>query len=173
MRRALVLCVAATLLAACTSNTSSPSASSVVTAGAVGDSNAEVVRVVDGDTIVARFGSTDERVRFLGMNTPETVKPNSPVDCFGPEASAYTKSLLPKGTKILVVRDIEPRDDYGRLLGYIYRSSDGLFVNVDLVAKGYATLLTHPPNVAHVDELKAAQRAARAAKVGLWKACAG
>ena len=134
-----------------------------------------IVRVVDGDTVVVRFddGGKDERVRLIGIDTPETVKPNSPVECFGPEASAFTKQLLEEGTPVLVERDVEARDDYGRLLGYIYRSSDGMFVNLEIVAQGYAALLTYPPNIAHVDEFKAAAKAARTANLGLWQACNG
>ena len=100
--------------------------------------DATVVRVVDGDTIDLRFGGTTERVRLIGIDTPETVKPNTPVQCYGPEASAHTKALLPKGTAVTVERDLEPRDTYGRLLLYVHRAADQLFVNLDLV-KGLAS----------------------------------
>ena len=97
------------------------------------DTNAVVVRVIDGDTVDLRFGNRRERVRLIGIDTPETKKPNTPIQCFGPEASDFTKQLLAAGTTVLVRRDAEARDDYGRLLGYLYRSSDGLFVNLELV----------------------------------------
>jgi hypothetical protein len=70
-------------------------------------------------------------------------------------------------------RDVEARDDYDRLLAYVYRADDGLFVNLEIVAQGYANLLTFPPNVAHVDDFVAAARAAEAADLGLWRTCSG
>ncbi|MEX0848446.1 MAG: thermonuclease family protein [Ilumatobacteraceae bacterium] len=135
--------------------------------------NATLVRVVDGDTVEVDIDGTREKVRLIGIDTPETVKPNSPVECFGPEASAFTKSLLPEGTPLLLERDVEARDDYGRLLAYVYRAADGLFVNLEIVAEGYANLLTFPPNVAHVDDFVAAARTAEAVDLGLWSACSG
>jgi micrococcal nuclease len=99
------------------------------------------------------------------------VKPNSPVECFGPEASATTKALLPEGTPVRLERDVEARDDYGRLLAYVTRATDGLFVNLELVRQGYAVLLTFPPNVAHVDDFVDAAEEASAAGRGLWAAC--
>jgi micrococcal nuclease len=74
---------------------------------------------------------------------------------------------------VRIERDVEARDDYGRLLGYVYRADDGLFVNLEIVAQGYAALLTFPPNVAHVDEFVAAARAAERENLGLWSACSG
>lgn len=133
--------------------------------------NATVERVVDGDTIVADVGGSRERVRLIGIDTPESVKPNSPVECYGKEASAHTKELLPEGTRIRLVLDVEERDRYGRLLAYVYRASDGEFVNLALAADGYAGLLTYPPNVAHVEDFRAAVRSAREQNLGLWSAC--
>lgn len=135
--------------------------------------NATLVRVIDGDTIDATVGGNDERVRLIGIDTPETKKPNTPVQCFGPEASAYATSLLPAGTALHLERDVVARDDYGRLLAYVYRADDALFVNLEIVRNGYARLLTIPPNVAHTDDFQGATRAARRADLGLWKGCAG
>ena len=135
--------------------------------------NASVVRVIDGDTIDADFGGTEVRVRLIGVDTPETKKPNTPVQCFGPEASDFTKHTLPAGTGILVVRDLEARDDYGRLLGYVYRASDGMFVNLELATEGFARPLTIAPNDAHAAEIVAAARAAEESNLGLWGACRG
>ncbi len=135
--------------------------------------NGTIVRVVDGDTVVINFDGVEERVRLIGIDTPETKKPNSPIECFGPEASAFTHDLLPEGTPVQVVRDAEARDDYGRLLGYVYRSSDGLFVNLEIVAQGYAQPLTIPPNVNFADDFVQAARDAEAADVGLWSGCSG
>ena len=76
----------------------------------------------------------DERVRLIGIDTPETVDPRKPVQCFGKEASDHTKALLPAGTAVRLERDAEARDRYDRLLAYVYRASDGLFVNLELGA---------------------------------------
>ena len=139
--------------------------------GSAGAGAAEVVRVVDGDTIVVRLGGTEERVRLLGIDTPESVDPRSPVECFGKEAAAHTGSLLPPGTPVRLVRDVEARDRYDRLLAYVYRIDDGTFVNLRLVEDGYAAVLTYPPNVAHADEFVAAAGEARESGRGLWSAC--
>lgn len=135
-------------------------------------SNATVVRVVDGDTIVVDIRGTTERVRLIGVDTPESVKPNSPVECYGKEASAHTKDLLPEGARVRLVLDVEERDRYRRLLAYVYRSADDVFVNLALATDGYAGLLTYPPNVAHVEELREAVASARRDGRGLWSACA-
>lgn len=140
-------------------------------AAAGNDGQAQVVRVVDGDTIVVRLGGTEEKVRLLGIDTPESVDPRSPVQCFGKEASAHTAALLPPGTKVRLVRDVEARDRYSRLLAYVYRDDDGAFVNLQLAQEGYAAVLTYPPNVAHAAEITAAAAAARDAGRGLWSAC--
>ncbi|MBW3581327.1 MAG: thermonuclease family protein [Actinobacteria bacterium] len=140
-------------------------------AGSADAGAAEVVRVVDGDTIVVRLDGAEERVRLLGIDTPESVDPRSPVECFGKEAAAHTASLLPPGTPVRLVRDVEARDRYDRLLAYVYRSDDGTFVNLRLVEDGYAAVLTYPPNVAHADEFVAAAGEAREAGRGLWSAC--
>lgn len=134
---------------------------------------AVVVRDIDGDTIDVRLDGRVERLRLLGIDTPETKDPRKPVQCYGKEASAQTAALLPKGTTVHLERDVEVRDKYGRLLVYVYRSADQLFVNRQLVADGFAVLYTYPPNVAHVDELRAAADHARAANLGLWARCGG
>jgi micrococcal nuclease len=176
MRMTLV-CVAA-LLAACSAG-ATPARESIAPATTnPTDANATIDRVVDGDTVDVIIDGSTERVRLIGIDTPETVKPDSPVECFGPEASAYTKHLLPEGTPVRLERDAEARDDYGRLLAYVFvigapGPDDDLFVNLEIVREGYAALLTFPPNVAHVDEFVEAARAAEAADLGLWAACAG
>jgi micrococcal nuclease len=125
-----------------------------------------VVQVVDGDTIEIEGG---QRVRYLGMNTPETVHPTKPVECFGKEASNYNTQLLAGGF-VRLGKDITNTDKYGRLLRYIYLP-DGTFVNLKLVADGYAYADTYPPDIAHATEFVAAQRTAREAGLGLWSAC--
>lgn len=132
---------------------------------------AVVVEVVDGDTVQLRLGRRTESARLLGIDTPETVKPGAPVDCYGPEASARTKALLPAGTTVRVTRDVEGRDRFDRLLVYVVRARDGLFVNLSLVEDGYAHTLSIAPNDAHRSELAAAAARARAAGRGLWGQC--
>jgi micrococcal nuclease len=135
--------------------------------------NATVVAVVDGDTVDLAFGDDDERVRLIGIDTPETKRPDAPVECYGPEATAFTERLLPAGTAVRVERDVENRDAYGRLLGYVYRAEDGIFVNYELVRQGYATPLAIEPNVAHAELFVDAARAAEGADAGLWAECSG
>ena len=127
-----------------------------------------VDRVVDGDTIVVSGGRT---VRLIGVDTPETKDPRRPVGCFGKEASHFTASLLPRGTPVRLVGDVEQRDRYDRTLAYVYRLSDGLFVNAELLRRGYAEVLTIAPNVAHAPEFAALAGSARASGTGLWQAC--
>ena len=137
--------------------------------------NAIVERVVDGDTIDVRFvvdgRAVDERVRLIGIDTPETKKPGSPIECYGPEASARTASLLPPGTPVMIRRDVEPRDDYGRLLGYVYRTSDGTFINETLLAEGFASKLSIRPNDRLATRFAAVEAAARDAGNGMWASC--
>jgi micrococcal nuclease len=129
----------------------------------------QVVRVVDGDTIRVRLdGGRTERVRYIGIDTPESVKPGTPVQCFAKKASHFNASLV-SGRQVMLKTDAEERDRYGRLLAYVY--ADGRFVNRELVARGYARTLTIPPNVAHADEFAQLARRAREAGVGLWQAC--
>jgi len=165
MRRAVLLLLVA-LLAACDQGNGSPSPGSL-------QQNAELRTVVDGDTITVYIDGRTERVRLIGIDTPETKKPDTPVECFGPEASAFTTKLLPEGTPLHLERDVEARDKYGRLLAYVYRVRDGMFVNLEVIAEGYARLLTIPPNVAHVDAFVAAARNAERQNLGLWGGCTG
>ena len=140
---------------------------------AAGDGTAVVTRVVDGDTINVRLGSTTEKVRLIGIDTPESHGPGGLRECYGSEAAGQLRALLPEGTRVRLVRDVEARDRFGRLLAYVYRRHDGLFVNLALARDGYATTLTYPPNVAHRDELVAAVGTAREAGRGLWGRCGG
>ncbi len=111
------------------------------------------------------------KVRLIGIDTPETHDPEEGVQCFGKEASDFLSELLPLGTRVRLVYDVEHLDRYGRTLAYIYRSADGLFVNAELVREGYARAYTVPPNVEHVDEFVALQTKARESDRGLWSAC--
>lgn len=170
--RRLLPIIATAVLAACTGDGTAVSRPTTIAPGGV-EANAVVVRVVDGDTVQVEIDGKREKLRLIGIDTPETVKPDTPVQCYGLEASEFTKGLLPAGIAVRIERDVEARDKFGRLLGYLYRADDGMFVNLEIVAQGYAQLLTYPPNVAHVDEFVAAARAAERANLGLWGACTG
>ena len=137
-----------------------------------GSDTARVVRVVDGDTIRVALPSGEERVRYIGIDTPESVKPGSPVECFAKRASAFNERLV-AGERVRLVRDVEERDRYGRLLAYVYRERDGLFVNAELVRRGYATVATFPPNVAHERDFRRLAERARLSGRGLWSKCVG
>ncbi len=125
-----------------------------------------VVRVIDGDTIEVETG---DRVRYIGMDAPETVDPRKPVQCFGAEASKKNRELV-EGKSVRLKRDISDRDAYGRLLRYAYLQ-EGQLVNLELVRQGYARALTFPPDVEYADEFVAAEESARRSKLGLWSAC--
>lgn len=121
-----------------------------------------VTSVVDGDTITLETG---ERVRYIGVDTPETY--GTP-ECFGAEAKERNRTLV-EGRTVRLVADVEDRDKYGRLLRYVWVGDS--FVNDVLVRDGYASTLTIPPNVAYADTFRLAAAEARAAGRGLWNAC--
>lgn len=134
---------------------------------------AVVTRVVDGDTVHVRpagSGAADETVRYIGIDTPESVKPNTPVQCYA-KAASHRNADLVGGQAVRLVVGAEPRDRYGRLLAYVYRAADGLFVNDSLVADGYARPLTIPPNDRYSGEFGVRAETAQAAGRGLWGAC--
>jgi micrococcal nuclease len=135
---------------------------------------ARVVRVVDGDTIVAAVEGADQYVRYIGVDTPETVKPGTPVECFGKRASAENHRLV-EGRMVRLVFDRERRDDYDRLLAYVYvepaDSGNPRLVNAIMVRGGYARTLTIAPNTAHADLLARLEHRAGEAGRGLWGAC--
>lgn len=131
---------------------------------------ATVTRVVDGDTIHVELGGSDETVRYIGVDTPESVKPGTPVECFAKKAGRHNAQLV-DGEDVKLRFDVERRDRYGRLLAYVYRATDGTFVNAALIRDGYARTLTIPPNVRHADRFDQLQREAREAQRGLWEAC--
>jgi micrococcal nuclease len=133
-----------------------------------------VSSVIDGDTVIVEFSDgTEEIVRLLGVDTPETVDRNRPVQCFGAEASTYVATLLPPGTELRLERDVEARDHFGRLLAYIYRRSDDLFINRELLRLGFADLSIYPPNDTYATDLQAVTTSARTQALGLWSACGG
>lgn len=123
-----------------------------------------VTRVVDGDTIVIESG---EKVRYIGVNTPESVDPRRPVECFGKEASAKNKELV-AGKQVLLEKDVSDKDRYGRLLRYVWLGDT--MINDMLVREGYAQVDTVPPDVKQKDRFIASERVARDGKLGLWGA---
>jgi micrococcal nuclease len=178
MRRIVLACLV--LLAAC--NTSpillTRQAPATFSQEPGGYEVATVRRVVDGDTIdVAITGRIDGpgagltqvghvyRVRLLGIDTPETVKPGTPVQCYGHQASAAAAALL-QGRSIRLLKDVEETDQYDRLLRYVYIGDE--MANARLVANGYAYVLTYPPNVRHADLFVTLARQARGSSIGLW-----
>ncbi len=134
---------------------------------------AVVEKVVDGDTIDVAIAGRHERVRMLGIDTPEVHPEVGPPECFGPEAAAFTASLLPPGSAVRLERDIVGRDHYGRLLAHVYRRDDGLLVNEAILRSGYAQPMTIDPNRAFAERYVAATVAAERDGLGLWRACAG
>jgi micrococcal nuclease len=172
MRRTL-LCIAVLTTACRPGSTATPPSSTFEPSPTALQTNASVARIVDGDTIDVTIGGRRERVRLIGIDTPETKKPNTPVQCYGPEATAFTKTLLPVDAPLHLERDVVARDDYGRMLAYVYLVGDGTFVNMKIISAGYARPLTIAPNVAHADEFVQAARAAEADNIGLWARCSG
>lgn len=163
--RTFVLAAASLLAAACASPTPG--------SGPAADGDGVVTHVVDGDTLDVRVGATEERVRLIGVDTPESVAPERPVQCYGAEASAYLASLIPEGTAVRLERDAVARDRFGRLLAYVYRAEDDLLVNLALVEQGYADAVTYGDNEALYPELVAAEAEARDGGRGLWGVCGG
>ena len=126
--------------------------------------------VVDGDTIVLRVQDQTETVRLLGIDTPETVHPTKPIECFGPEASAFTKATLVEGSLVKLLRDVEPRDRYQRLLVYLFLA-DGTLFNQLLIDRGLARTLSIEPNTAFASQFASHESSARNRRVGLWLSC--
>ena len=129
---------------------------------------ARVTRVIDGDTIEVRIGRRRDEVRYIGVDTPETVKPGTPVQCYGPRASSFNHGLL-EGRRVRLVLGAERRDVYGRLLAYVHLGR--LFVNAELVRRGLARTLTIPPNDLHAPLFRSLELAAGRRGAGLWGAC--
>jgi micrococcal nuclease len=151
-----------------------PSAASVPSTVPPAAVAATVDRVVDGDTVVVvpAAGGERERIRLIGVDTPETVKPDAPVDCFGPEASAYTTDALPVGSTVWLEDDVTQgdADRYDRLLRYVWTEGGGL-LNQQLVASGLGTEDTYDDPYRYRDAFVAAEAEARDSGAGLWGAC--
>lgn len=133
-----------------------------------------VTKVIDGDTIEI---DTGQKIRYIGIDTPETQHPTKGLECFGQEAKAKNKELI-EGRRVRLIRDVSETDRYGRLLRYVYltditpsASSEGFFVNEYLVKEGYAYAATFPPDIKYNDYFKKLQDQAMQDKKGLWSAC--
>ena len=126
----------------------------------------KVVRVVDGDTIIIDYKGTEERVRLIGVDTPESVHPDKEKNTeFGTTASNFSKELL-TDKYVKIELDVQERDQYGRILAYVYLND--VMVNKTLLQEGYAKVATYPPNVKYVDDFTSIQEEARNNKKGLW-----
>jgi micrococcal nuclease len=148
-------------------------------AGAAERLTGRVVRAVDGDTLeVALDGGATETVRVIGVDTPETVKPDTPVQCFGPQASAFEHRTV-EGRRVRLLTGVEPRDVYGRLLAYVWvlpSRSDrgprrGRFLEVELLRRGLARTLTFHPNDRFADRFEMLEQKSSQVGKGLWNAC--
>jgi micrococcal nuclease len=135
---------------------------------AAGPVTVPVERVVDGDTIVVEYEGDNEYVRYIGIDTPESVRPDTPVECFGEESSEANSALVGSREARLEFGP-ELRDRFGRLLAYVFVSD--LMVNAELLRRGYAQTLTIPPNDARSGLFARLEREAREAELGLWGTC--
>ena len=129
---------------------------------------AEVLRAVDGDTIEVLIDGEEEDVRYIGVDTPESVAPDQPVECYGHEASDFNAGLV-EGEQVTLVFDAELRDQYGRLLAYVFVGD--LLVNAELLEEGYAETLEIEPNTSKAPRFERLGQRAGAAGRGLWGAC--
>lgn len=125
----------------------------------------KVTRVIDGDTVELETG---QKVRYIGIDTPETVSPSKPVQCFGKEASNKNKELV-LGKQVRLEKDVSETDKYGRLLRYVWIGD--ILINEVLVREGYAQSSTYPPDIKYQDKFLEAQRLAKEENKGLWSAC--
>ncbi len=126
---------------------------------------AKVARVIDGDTIELENG---QRVRYIGIDTPETVDPRKPVQCFGREASSKNKELV-EGETVRLEKDVSQTDKYGRLLRYVFVND--VFVNDYLVVEGFAYASTFPPDIKYQNKFLKSERQAQLDNKGLWSSC--
>jgi micrococcal nuclease len=163
---AAALCAAAILVPACSRDTSANDSETTTLSN-----EGVVVSVSDGDTITVAIDGSREKVRLIGVDTPETKHPTKGVQCWGPEASDFTTRMLPVGTRVRLVRDVEARDRYRRLLAYVYLADTDLFFNLELVRLGYARPYPFPPNTTHKADFAAAAWDAQQSERGLWAKC--
>jgi micrococcal nuclease len=125
----------------------------------------KVNRVVDGDTIEVDIDGKLWKVRYIGVDTPETIHSGQPVGCFSDESTLRNKQLV-EGQRVKLVKDFSETDKYGRLLRYVYVND--VFVNMKLVEDGFAKVTTYPPDIGHSQDFLAAEKIAKEEEVGLW-----
>jgi micrococcal nuclease len=150
-----------------TTTPASPDAGGLRPEGAT--ETARVVRVVDGDTLIVDRGRGEERLRYIGVDAPESVRPDTPVEFMGREAAAANAALV-EGAMVVLEKDVSDTDRFGRLLRYVWLRDGAawLLVSLELVRQGYAQVATFPPDVRWVELHRDAQRGAREAGLGLW-----
>tara|TARA_B100001758_G_C18129018_1_gene462843 strand:+ start:98 stop:619 length:522 start_codon:yes stop_codon:yes gene_type:complete len=171
MKKISTILILGILLFGCTGEVTSSPEASLSPKGSITDNNRsnlvqyEVIRVIDGDTVELKNG---ERLRYNDIDTPETVHPSKPIECYGPEASKKNKELV-EGETILVELGNPEKDRYGRLLGYVY--IDDLFVNAELVRGGYAEVNSYGNPGSKIVELINIERDAKLKSTGLWSSC--
>lgn len=124
------------------------------------------IRVIDGDTIEVKMPWGREKIRYIGIDTPETKDPRKPVEYFGKEAAEKNRELV-EAKYVFLEKDVSNKDRYGRFLRYVYLA-DGTFVNLELVKQGYAQVATYPPDLKYVEEFLKAEKEAREKEIGLW-----
>jgi len=134
---------------------------------------AEVLDVIDGDTITVKLGPNIETVRLLGIDTPEKAGGPRPPECHGDESSRMAAELVRPATSVLLSRDTEARDTYGRLLAYVHLADSGRFVNLELLTSGAAVPLSIAPNTAYTTVFRQAGAEAERDDRGLWRQCGG
>ena len=130
-----------------------------------------VSSVIDGDTIRAIIDGKQTNIRLIGIDTPESSTSTRPEECGGAEATNFLHNILPPGTPILLTRDQELLDPYDRLLAYVHRQSNGLFVNLAMAKYGMASELSFPPNTRYKSHIQKAVATARRAGIGVWGLC--
>ena len=138
----------------------------VASVASAGPLEGTVVRVVDGDTVHVRIGDRVEKVRYIGVNTPELHHPRKGEEPGGREAAALNRTLV-DGRHVRLETDVRSRDRYGRLLAYVWVGD--MMINAELVRRGYAQVMTIPPNVRHQALFVQLQREAREGERGLWR----
>ncbi len=178
MNVSLKLCFLLVLLAGALPAAGSPASDSSIVGTSAQSEDAgvragelrKVVRVVDGDTIVV---SPNEKVRLIGVDTPETVHPKKAVECFGKAAKEFTRNMVAGKTILLVLDEVNSpsrhKDKYGRTLAYAYLA-DGTMLNAELIRQGYAHAYTRFP-FRYLVEFRELERQARTQTVGLWSSC--
>lgn len=135
-----------------------------------GKIEARVISVIDGDTIDVDAGGKKYTVRYIGIDTPETVKPNTKVECYGKEASSRNRELV-ENEIVLLEHDADKKDSYGRELRYVYLKESNTLINQKLVEEGYAEAKSYPPNTRHQKLLDEAEADARNSQSGMWGQC--